>query len=182
MNDAVNVSDRDHDRLLELITEYAGKLRALCDGYSNKFHEGNRHIAIWATGSGFCTSLLILAWLSDHGNLLRNEDNWVNVVVGGIAVAASSWLLGYLAWLRPLMVRERFSITPFISAMEKLVSRAAFIEDHSLGSEDERLLFSLKIAEGEAALEYAALTLGKRTGSGAGLEGATRKYRSLANL
>ena len=66
--------------------------------------------------------------------------------------------------------------------MEKLVSRAAFIEDHSLGSEDERLLLSLKIAEGEAALEYAALTLGKRTGSGAGLEGATRKYRSLANL
>jgi hypothetical protein len=77
--------------------------------------------------------------------------------------------------------QDRFSITPMVSALQRLASRAAFLEDHAASNEDERLVITLRLAEGEAALEYAAWVLHERnSGEPAG---STRRYRSqIASL
>ena len=53
MNDAIDVNAHDRDRLLDLITEYAGKLRVLCGGYSRPARRGYVTLCFAAATLGF---------------------------------------------------------------------------------------------------------------------------------
>ena len=71
----------------------------------------------------------------------------ITIILGAIGFAAwQSWTETY---------RSRFELPPLIFALEKLVSRASQLEDRSLKDADMKIIFNLRIAEAEAALEYA---------------------------
>lgn len=58
---------------------------------------------------------------------------------------------------------SRSELKPLFAALEALISRAAFLEDHADLSESERLRFRARIGEGESALEYADWVMRRRT-------------------
>ena len=62
MNDAIDVNAHDRDRLLDLITEYAGKLRVLCGGYSRPARRGYVTLCFAAATLGFLVAAFIAAY------------------------------------------------------------------------------------------------------------------------
>ena len=181
MNDFVQISERDRERLLELISEYSGKLRQACD----KYHANRVKSSIWLSS---LVILMFAAVTAGGFDMLRRSasDELLGLrlfVLGLISVL----MVGSVFYILQSSVASRkqdsFSITPLVSALERLVSRAAFLEDHAATNEDERLVITLRIAEGEAALEYAAWVL-RKVGRMPGDDvGSGRRYRSrIASL
>ena len=176
MNDAVQVSERDRDRLLELISEYAQKLRAACD-----IHQSNRlrFFNLFASSVGL---LIIFGVLGVYSVLDQNDGRSMNLVKLSVLVIVMAIQAGLI--VNSLIKRsiensgKVFGIAPVAAALEKLVSRAAFLEDHTSANEDERLIIALRVAEGEAALEYAASVLPKNPRMSGESGGPTRRYRS----
>ena len=99
-------------------------------------------------------------------------------------VTISLVILLVMMRLRYDLFRSKFEISPLARGLETLVSRESQMEEHSIDDIDERIIFSLRIAEGESALEYADWVSSsalfprfykKRSPDS---EGSTRHYRS----
>jgi|GEM_PF-3168765 len=172
----------DHTRLLDLVAEYAVKLRTVCDAYDERKRRTAVRIffTVLVTVFYFC---LIYAAFKDTGRPDRPIEIKILVTVllyGGLSLPG---YFVYKSWYD--LKRSAFEIRPLARGLESLVSRASQLEDHAIENMDERLIFSLRIGEGLSALEYAnwvtrsSWTLGLLWWRTKPSEfGLTRQYRS----
>ncbi len=153
MNDASPDRTPEHNQLLDLIGDYAAKLRQTCDAYYDRKSRLSLTVVIELVGLVAALYYAAQLFESAFGFLLGQET----ANVAGIAVLLLGIVVVLAAGLRSQteIDRSRFDIRPLAAALENLVSRASQLEDHSVTNADERVFFSLRIAEGEAALEYA---------------------------
>jgi hypothetical protein len=176
MNDLVHTPERDRERLIALVSEFAEKLRSACERYWAERLKWNNWLAI--AGVSVCGLATTALWSFIF------PDAWIHreIPPGPAAFMSIAGLFGFVfLWNVSAFSRKRsrFGITPIISALERLISRAAFLEDHASENEDERLIIALRIAEGEAALEYAAWVLGDRADAiSSGSPVLVNRYRS----
>jgi hypothetical protein len=184
MNDATEPGRVDHREFLDLIREFSEKSRRACDAYYARKTTWSRRLMFGCLAIAFVTVALFL--LAVTVNPEAPPVNWQH---DGPAIILKLTLLGimvvavvYGVWQSWSEIsNSRFEILPLTAALEKLVARASQLEDRSIRDADEKVIFDLRIAEAESALEYADWVIGRRSiwrrFSGA-LSPSSRQYRS----
>lgn len=175
--DRVIATQADREKLLALIAEQAALVRKATD-WEHDWKERARqyvHIAIQLT----MTVIGAVYWLamteSDGSGwrlALSFPPEFAPPGVPGLDVFMGTMLLSLLVvtvidiWELRIdrnPTTKRLELRPLFGSLERLVSRAAFLEDHANLSTDERLRFQARIGEAESALEAADRALRRRT-------------------
>jgi hypothetical protein len=159
MNDAPEARGLEHRELLDMVERYAEKLRQTCNAYYERRTNWSRRIVVsfLMTGMVLCLALLFeLNRLNGPPPPVDWQHDGPGIIVKMALIAIMAPTIGYLIWQSwSAIYRSRFDILPLVAALEKLVSRASQLEDRSVRDADAKVVFALKIAEAESALEYA---------------------------
>jgi len=157
MNDAPETRGLEHGELLDMVEKYAGKLRQTCDAYYERRTNWSQKLMMLSQLGAVVVGILFLLEIKLNGAPRidwRYDGLEIFVTLALTAIVAVT--IGY--WIRQSwaeIYRSRFDILPLVAALEKLVSRASQLEDRSVRDADAKVVFALRIAEAESALEYA---------------------------
>ncbi len=173
MNDTTDRLGGEHRDLASLLGEYAGKLRTDCDAYYDRKTRwaGRAFSFTLMVGVGFLLTALCFEpgiifqfasrnWEPTQLNYFEGDLRLLVVpmimATGLIAVAGAVVMFRS----RSELYRSRFAFRPIVAALEGLVDRASYLEGRTQLDSDGRLIFALRLAEAESALEYADWVIG----------------------
>lgn len=150
--------------LLKLLAEYTQRLRAECNEMGKNRRERDSksiNTAFWLAGYVIVEIILI----SGYGTLVKTFGLKIFLVVfpivAGLSLASSAVLLHKS--FNDLNNRKRMDVLSTAAQLERLVRRISPIAEHSRLSLGEKLELDLRLADADAALEYAAQHTGKRS-------------------
>jgi|WetSurMetagenome_2_1015567.scaffolds.fasta_scaffold64615_4 hypothetical protein len=149
------IASSDLAQLMQLLKEYTGKLRDICDSVrQNKFRRMQTAMlmAIGLMGGGAACAAVLLK--QDFPFEMRSL---MAVGIGGVMAIATVWWFATLR-LRFLSPRS-FDSEQVAATVERLVKLASQYQEHSVQRIGERFEFELRLAEAEGALRaYKRLT------------------------
>ena len=139
---------QQHAELLQALTDYSEKLNAISKFHVERKEKLRTALSVFVALVGVAAAALTFA-----------VDRVDRLPTGTIAVLGM-FILGVLgaisvAFSTQMQRREliNFQLRPLQVALRRLIVRASQLEEHAATSNDESILFDLRLAEAEAALE-----------------------------
>lgn len=144
---------RNHEKLLDLLVEYSRRLREIATSYHQR---KSRALFLGLMVYLFLIPLIPFMYLlvvpNEFEPSLWSSAAKVAIGIGAFSAALVTVLTtSYYSEIR----RSRFEMLPLLDALKKLTHRASQLGVHSVQDPDEGLMFDLRLAEADAALEYA---------------------------
>lgn len=142
-------SVRDAEKMLALIQEYAGKLRALCDDYMKEKSKRQQFVLTAAT-TFFVMAMTFTFGVSSFTKLGLNSDMF------GVSIAALSatTALMFLVFFRSSgsKLSRSYDMHQVATTVERLLRTASQYSEHASQSLGDKFEFDIRLAEAEAAL------------------------------
>ena len=140
----------DLDKVMQLLTEYTDKLRAICEEKEeSRFRRLQMMSMSMIVLMSVLMSVMFLIMREGFGSQSQSFTLPLLILVGGVTFAAFFFLTTTMSSRR---LRYSFQAKQIALTVEKLISLASQYSEHSTRKIADKFEFDLRVAEAEAAL------------------------------